>query len=224
MSEKLKRSTSTLFSFLALAVAFSCGILTVFAYERSESDWGIFSAFRGLFISLTVGSVAVVLFSACAFIRRERRATASLLVSIPSLCFALWAGFSYGDYAYERDHKAKESELSQSYRERLLSIPRVKIDLNAKSLQDRGPDEISPLFRDSRFGNAFDVTRMGNDTRDVFPAISDWIGSHVGLERCMGFRGLRDSPFVFGRCSFRTRGISPCTFRSGSNRDSYTNH
>lgn len=130
-------STSTSLSFIAFAVAVAFGVISVFGYERGASDWGLLSAFRVFLISLTVGSVAAVLFSVGAFIRREPRAAVSLWVSIPGLCFALLAGFTYASHIHDRDRKAKQAELVQSYREKLLSTPGVLRD-------EEWPEDDSP--------------------------------------------------------------------------------
>ncbi len=109
-------------------------------YERSESDWGLFSAFGGFFVSLIVGSVVVVLLSAYAFIRRERMAQVSLLISLPCLCFALWAGFGFISHGMRQDRERTANELFQDHRDRLISVPGVLRD-------EEWPNDDSPRGR-----------------------------------------------------------------------------
>ena len=77
------------------------GVCTVFTYKRTGSDWGLLSAFGGLFIALFWGAILSVVFSALAFVRKESKAKATLLLSLPALFFFGSSQILVGKRAFE---------------------------------------------------------------------------------------------------------------------------
>lgn len=117
----MSRSPCAKLAFVIPGAAVLLGILTVFAYDRPESDWGLFSAFGGLFKLVLIGAIASLILSILAFARRETKAMSTLIVSLPSLLLVVWAGVGYSQVTKERERRREEDQSWKYHSERLSS-------------------------------------------------------------------------------------------------------
>lgn len=91
----MKRSPFSRLALVLPGVIVLFGIITIFTYNRADSDWGIFSAFGGFIIAIFIGAITSVVFASVAIARKEPESGIGLILAVPSICLLLWVGVEY---------------------------------------------------------------------------------------------------------------------------------
>lgn len=115
----------TCIAFATMVVALIIGLSSVASYQRSSSDWGLLSAFAGLFTSLYTASWIILLISIVARIRKENHSAILLLITTPSLCFFSFISIGKISYKLKMNQEISDKQEWTEHKKRLISDGRL---------------------------------------------------------------------------------------------------
>ena len=141
--QKIMKSPITRSSFVIPLLCVALGICYAFIVPPDPNDWLGLGWVARIGVALLIAAIVSVILSVCAFSRKEKGASKSLIISLPSVIFIAWAGVGYLQATNEREKRREDDQRWRHHSERLSSEKGL---FNA----ERWPNDSSPQGRAMR--------------------------------------------------------------------------